>query len=151
MSTDPRHRLGAAGETHAADHLRRMGFTIVERNARTQAGELDLVACNGTTLVFAEVKTRRAGRWSDPFEQLHPVKQQRVRGAARAWLASDRERPFARELRFDAIGVTIDAEGRLISLSHLEGAFLSEVRSSRCKRVPARRQGAWRALHAGDR
>jgi putative endonuclease len=123
MSTDLRHRLGAAGESHAADHLRRLGFTIVERNARTEGGELDLVACDGTTLVFAEVKTRRASRWSDPFEQLHPAKQQRVRGAARAWLASARERPFAQELRFDAIGVTIDARGRLVALDHLEGAF----------------------------
>lgn len=122
VSPDLRPALGRLGEQHAADHLARLGFAPVERNFRSRWGELDLVAFDGTTLVFCEVKTRRAGG-RDPFESLHPAKRAKVRRMARAWLAERVERPYARELRFDAVGVTLDARDRLVRLEHLEGAF----------------------------
>ena len=59
VSTDPRLRLGALGEQLAAEHLVRRGFEIVERNYRTRWGELDIIAFDGRTLAFCEVKTRR--------------------------------------------------------------------------------------------
>lgn len=123
--------LGAAGEQLAADHLVRRGFEIVERNFRTRWGELDIVAVNDRTLVFCEVKTRvvrpRAsgtdpvGR--DPLESVHLRKQARVRRMAARWLNERRDRPRADELRFDAIGIVVDATGALLRLDHLEGAF----------------------------
>ncbi len=61
MSDDPRHRLGRLGEDLAAAHLERLGYTVLARNHRTRHGELDIVATDGGTLVFVEVKTRRAG------------------------------------------------------------------------------------------
>lgn len=122
MSPDLRPALGRLGEQHAADHLERLGFAVLERNFRTRWGELDLVAFDGTTLVFCEVKTRR-GSDRDPFESLHPAKRAQVRRMARAWLAERSERPYAPELRFDAVGVTVDAWDRLVRLEHLEGAF----------------------------
>ena len=118
---DPRRTLGRLGEDLAAEHLERLGYAIVARNHRTRHGELDLVACDGRTLVFCEVKTRR-GR-GDPWDGLHPAKQAQVRRMARAYLAGEAERPRVPGLRFDAIGVVIDPRGRLVRLDHLEGAF----------------------------
>ncbi|MFZ0043645.1 MAG: YraN family protein [Solirubrobacteraceae bacterium] len=124
MDHDPRHRLGEAGEQLAAGHLRRLGYEIVERNYRTRWGELDIVATRGGTLVFVEVKTRRAGGSAGgPFEAVGPGKQSRVRKMAGGWLAQRRDRAYAAQLRFDVIGVTVDGRGRLTSLEHLEGAF----------------------------
>jgi putative endonuclease len=121
MSTDPRHHLGRLGERLAAEHLERLGFAIVARNHRTRYGEIDLIACDGRTLVFCEVKTRR-GR-GEPWDALHPAKRAQVRRMARAYLSDAPDRPRVALLRFDAIGVGIDPRGRLTRLDHLEGAF----------------------------
>jgi putative endonuclease len=124
VSNDPRHHLGAAGEQLAAEHLSRRGFRIVERNYRTRWGELDIVGFDGRTLVFCEVKARRAGGSAGgPFDAVGPTKQARVRKMAGSWLIERRDRPHADVVRFDAIGVTFDGAGRLVSLEHLEGAF----------------------------
>ena len=56
---DPRRALGRLGEDLAVAHLRRLGFTLLERNARTRYGEIDAIAFEGRTLIFVEVKTRR--------------------------------------------------------------------------------------------
>ena len=123
MSDDRRKRLGDAGEEAAVAHLRRLGFQILERNYRTRWGELDVVAFDGATIAFVEVKTRLAGRGRTPFESLHLRKRRQVRRMAASWLSHRRERPYARALRFDAIGVTFDDSARLIRLEHLEAAF----------------------------
>ena len=124
VPTDGRHSLGAAGEELAAEHLERRGYQIIERNYRTRWGELDLVAYDGRTLVFCEVKTRRSGgHKGSPFEALSPAKQGQVRKMASRWLHERRERPRAAVIRFDAIGVVFDGAGRLLALEHLEGAF----------------------------
>lgn len=121
-STDPRHVLGRDGERYAREHLEHLGFAVVAANFRTRHGELDLVAFDGRTLVFAEVKARRAGGGS-PWWNLGQAKCRQVRAMAREWLATTTDRPRAAELRLDAIGVTVDREGRLTSLEHLENAF----------------------------
>jgi putative endonuclease len=124
VSDDVRHRLGQVGERLAAEHLVRRGFRILERNYRTRWGELDIVAFDGRTLAFCEVKTRRiiAGPGS-PFDALHTRKRAQVRKMAGSWLIARRNRPYADTVRFDAIGVTFDGQGRLLSLEHLEDAF----------------------------
>ena len=81
------------------------------------------MVCDGRALVFAEVKTRRAARIGRAWDSLHPRKREQVRRMARAFLAEVDDRPRASDLRFDAIGVTIDAQGRLVALEHLEAAF----------------------------
>ncbi|HEX8122106.1 MAG TPA: YraN family protein [Solirubrobacteraceae bacterium] len=121
MSADPRHHLGRDGERLAAEHLERLGYEIVARNHRTRYGEIDLIAVDADTLVFVEVKTRRGrGR---PWDALDDRKQRQVRRMAIAYMAEVDERPKRRRVRFDAIGVSFDAGGRLASLEHLEGAF----------------------------
>jgi putative endonuclease len=121
VPTDPRQHLGRLGERLAAEHLERLGYAIVTRNHRTRYGEIDVVACDGRTLIFVEVKTRR-GR-GEPWDALHPTKQAQVRRMARAYLNDAADRPRVPLLRFDAIGVVIDARGRLTRLEHLEDAF----------------------------
>jgi putative endonuclease len=120
--SDPRRLLGSRGEDFAAAHLERRGFRVIARNQRTRLGEIDLVAYDGHTLVFAEVKTRRVGG-RPPFDSLGVGKRLQVRRLAAAWLAGASQRPRAGELRFDALGVVIDARGMLVSIEHLEGAF----------------------------
>ena len=120
---DARRHLGRLGEDLAAAHLERLGYRIVARNHRTRHGELDVVAADAGALVFVEVKTRRARRPGRAWEALHPAKRLQVRRMAAAFLSEVPDRPTREELRFDAIGVTIDPEGRLVALEHLEGAF----------------------------
>jgi putative endonuclease len=123
-TSDIRQRLGAAGEQLAAEHLERLGFTILERNFRTRWGELDIVAFDGTTLVFCEVKSRRKlTRAVETLESVHRQKRSQVRRMAASWLVQRTERPRAPDLRFDAIGVTFDRDERFLCLEHLEGAF----------------------------
>ncbi len=128
--SDPRHALGRLGEDLAAAHLEGLGFAILARNVRTRHGEIDLVAFDGATLVFAEVKSARhrggarEGRRGDPLEWLGPPQRARLRGLARAWLChAERPRPRARAIRFDAIGVLVDRSDGLVRLDHLEGAW----------------------------
>lgn len=137
---DRRRALGRLGEQIAAEHLRRLGFTILVRNARTRHGEIDLIAFDGHALVFAEVKTRRATKPSGssdtgggpgqanaevyPLAWLRVRQRQRIRRLACAWLAAGASsRPKARAIRFDAIGVLLDRDGRLVRLDHIEGAW----------------------------
>jgi putative endonuclease len=74
------------------------------------------------TIVFCEVKSRRVGS-GDWRDSLHDAKRAQVRTMAAAWLAEVTSRPFGAELRFDAVGVTLDDRGALVRLDHLEAAF----------------------------
>jgi putative endonuclease len=124
VPTDLRQHLGRIGEDLALAHLERLGYALVARNYRTRYGELDLVVFDGTTLVFAEVKTRRgSGSGRGPWEALHERKRRQVRRMAAAFLLEATDRPHSPDLRFDAIGVVIDARGKLVRLDHLEAAF----------------------------
>jgi putative endonuclease len=124
VPTDLRQHLGRIGEDLALAHLERLGYALVARNHRTRYGELDLVVFDGTTLVFVEVKTRRAtGTGRGPWEALHERKRRQVRRMAAAFLLEVTDRPHSPDLRFDAIGIVIDAHGKLVRLDHLEAAF----------------------------
>jgi putative endonuclease len=120
--TAARQCLGRLGERLAAEHLERLGFHIIGRNHRTRYGELDLVACDEQRIVFVEVKARRSGP-GRPLDKLDWRKQGQVRRMARSWLVETTDRPHRTDVRFDAIGVTVDASGRLLALEHLEAAF----------------------------
>jgi putative endonuclease len=125
--SDPRRELGAKGEDMARRHLEARGFTLLDSNFRTRHGELDLVAADRRHLVFCEVKTRVIGGPPGelgPFAAIGLRKRRQVRLMAREWLARrDSAGPWPPDLRFDAIGIALDRQGRLLSLEHLEGAF----------------------------
>jgi len=129
--TDRRRELGRLGEQLAATHLERLGFRCVERNARTRHGEIDLIVFDGCTIAFVEVKTRRVGSREQsiapeqqPLAWLRVRQRARVRRLAAGWLSDHRrDRPSARTIRFDAVGVIVDGRGRLLCLDHVEAAW----------------------------
>jgi putative endonuclease len=124
VRSDVRQRLGRLGEQLASEHLARLGFDVVERNYRTRWGELDIVASDGHTLVFCEVKTRRLSPGgAEPLDAVNARKQRQVRRMAMRWLNERADRPHFPMLRFDAIAVILDHADGLVSLEHLEGAF----------------------------
>lgn len=122
MPTDQHIKLGKLGELLAMQHFERLGFKVLERNHRTRFGELDLIVCNHSTLVFCEVKTRRV-KSGQPFDSMRPLKCRQVRRLAAAWLAEQLMRPRLDEIRFDAVGILVDTNDSLVALDHLEAAF----------------------------
>jgi putative endonuclease len=126
-----RRALGTLGEDLAAAHLRRLGFVVVARNVRTRHGEIDLIAFDGRTLVFAEVKTRRASNRrrglcpeDQPLAWLKFSQRARLKRLACTWLYENTHaRPKAHTIRFDALGVIVDGSDRLLRLDHIEGAW----------------------------
>jgi putative endonuclease len=110
--------LGDRGERAAARHLRRQGLRVITRNYRTTWGEIDLIARDGDTLVFAEVKTRRRGQ---PAEAVTPEKQRRLTLAALQFLR--RFGLLEQRARFDVVAVVWPDDGRPPSIEHLTNAF----------------------------
>lgn len=127
MTARTRIDVGAHGEQLATDHLERAGYVVVERNARCgRLGELDIVAVDRDCVVFCEVKTRVAGTSAGPagpLDAIGTLKRRRLRQLAGAWLHTRPGAVSADEVRFDAIGVTLDRRGGLIALDHVENAF----------------------------
>jgi putative endonuclease len=130
-AVDERRRaLGRRGEQLAAAHLHRIGYEVIARNVRTRHGEIDLILRDERALVFVEVKTRMIGHSQCaprpdqlPLAGLGAGQRARLRRLAAAWLAEERSRPFAASIRFDAVGIVLDASGRLRGLEHLENAW----------------------------
>jgi putative endonuclease len=124
-----RQRLGRVAEALVARSLERRGMVIVARNERTSAvrGELDLIALDGRALVFVEVKALRASSVRGPERPAIAVghrKRHKLRSLALAWLRDhDGSVPPHGSLRFDVVGVRIDAAGRIAEWEHLRSAF----------------------------
>lgn len=122
--TDQRRSLGSTGEDRACAALQAAGMSIVARNVRTRYGEIDVIAHERDALVFAEVKTLRAGSSrgpTNPIQAVGPRKQLQVRRLARSWLA-EHSPPRCREIRFDVVGVTINPDGST-QVEHIKAAF----------------------------
>ncbi len=100
---DKRQRLGAEGERWAEKYLRRQHYLILQRNYRCPSGEVDLVALDGQTVVFIEVKTRTQGGFGSPLEAVDVRKQRQIRRAAQYYLSV--HRLHDRNARFDVVGV----------------------------------------------
>lgn len=116
---DERPALGRSGEDLAADLYENLGYTVVERNFRCNAGELDVIAAKDRLVVFCEVKTRRTDRWGEPSEAVDYRKQARLRRLGAIWLSERRPGPV--DVRFDVVSVIV-AGGRA-HLTHLVDAF----------------------------
>ncbi len=118
--TRERQACGREGETRAAAFLAARGFTILARNVRAPAGEIDLVALDGDTLVFCEIRTRRSRRQGGALESVTPRKQRQVVRVAEWFLAGHPEL-HARPMRFDV--VAIDVCGDALAIAHVPDAF----------------------------
>lgn len=112
--------LGRRGEDAAAAHLRRRGYTILDRNWRAGKAELDIVCERGGTVVFAEVKTRAAGHMAAPHDALTPAKRGHLSRAAAQWLS--KHDAWERPCRFDLLAVVALDDGDL-DVEHVENAF----------------------------
>ena len=121
MTTDTRRSTGIKGEEEAARFLTRSGFAILDRNVRTRAGEIDLVAKEGKTLVFVEVKTRRDLEGDPPQAAVHTRKQNRLAKLAHGYLKLKRIRHTP--CRFDVVSVIINEEGGVKAIRHIPNAF----------------------------
>jgi putative endonuclease len=129
--TSNRLRTGRLAEARAAEHLLSLGYRMLERNARTKFGEIDMVVFDPRrgALVFVEVKAVRAGSKVGPERPVlwvTPRKQSQVRRLATAWIAERRPEgsvPRYAEIRFDAVGVVLGPQDEVVDLEHLIGSF----------------------------
>jgi putative endonuclease len=103
MGDDRRQSLGLLGENVACDELRRRGYEILERRYRTRYGEIDIVAKDGETIVFVEVKARDGRDFGDGAEAVTPWKQRRISRMAQDFLL--RRQIGERPCRFDVVAV----------------------------------------------
>jgi len=124
--------LGKRGERRAAWFYRLRGYTILERNARLPAGEIDLIVRRGTTVVIAEVKTRQTLIAGEGYEAVTRVKRERMIRLGDQYAA---KHPDAR-LRYDIL--SIYWTGRRFVVTHFEDAFRPIA--------DARRPWIWRAF-----
>ena len=99
-----RKLLGRSGEDRAARHLAGLGYRVLERNYRTPQGEIDLIALDGGTVVFVEVKTRTSDAYGAPELAVNPAKQQRMVKAALGYLKQKRLHQMA--CRFDVVAIS---------------------------------------------
>jgi len=112
--------LGARGETIAVAYLKGQRFVILERNFRCKGGEVDIVARDGKTLVFVEVKSRRNASYGPPQLSVTPFKQRQISKAALTWLAKNHHQDCS--ARFDVIAIML-REHEVPAIDHIRNAF----------------------------
>jgi putative endonuclease len=112
--------LGNVGESIAATFLKGAGLSIVECNFRCVCGELDIVARDGRTIVFIEVKCRNNENYGPPQLAVTPFKQRQISKAALVWLS--KRRLYDAEARFDVVAIVLH-EGELPKIEHIRNAF----------------------------
>lgn len=109
MSTR-RQRLGTFGEEVAIRRLRELGYRVLQRNYRCAVGEIDVVAMDGDTLAFVEVRTRRGNRMGTPEESVGPRKQRKMIETAQTYVA---EHGYTGQWRLDVVAVALDEQGHV--------------------------------------
>ena len=120
--------IGIRGEEEAAKMLKAKGFTILEHNWRMGHLEVDLIAANRDTIVFAEVKARTS-MYGDmlPEEYVDETKKRRVIAAANAYI---KQFKIEKSPRFDIIGLVINAQtNEIVYSNHLENAFTPRLKT----------------------
>ncbi len=118
MTGERNKKLGQYGERLAAQRLTEAGMTVLDRNWRCDAGEIDLVLRDREVLVFCEVKTRTSAAYGHPLEAVDAVKAQRLRRLAARWLEAHDVRPAG--VRVDVVGVLLRERGGP-EVEHLRG------------------------------
>lgn len=113
-NTESKTEKGARAEDLAVKYLKKQGFKIICRNWRAKTAEIDIIALDGPTLVFIEVKARSSGLFGDPREAVNQAKQLKLRDAAMDFIIKKKKDVPA---RFDV--VSISREG----LEHIKDAF----------------------------
>lgn len=110
--------VGDFGEDLACKELESRGWQLLDRNWRCPAGEIDIVARDGDTVVFCEVKTRRSSRFGSPVEAVTPAKAARLRRLSGLWLRA--HGGGVAEIRVDVMGIMVPRQGPC-EVEHLRG------------------------------
>lgn len=118
-NTEDRRGLGRHGEELAARHLAAKEYDIIARNWRCEVGEIDLVARDGGSLAFVEVRTRRGRALGSPEESITAAKQARLVALAEAYVQAE---GWTGGWRIDVVAIEMDRRGRLLRLDHYENA-----------------------------
>ncbi|MGH2461308.1 MAG: YraN family protein [Chloroflexota bacterium] len=121
MNRDPNAR-GKAAEAFAVTYLRGQGYEIRETNVRFRGGEIDIVAEDGATLAFVEVRARRASVYGGAGESIGSLKRRRMYRAAEEYLSrhrADADRPS----RIDVVAIQLDRDGRPTSVELIKNAL----------------------------
>jgi putative endonuclease len=114
------YELGKSGEDVAIEYLKKKKYRIVDKGFRFMRGEIDIIAYDGRTLVFIEVKTRKSTQFSSPEESVTPAKRKQLRKVAEGYLMRKHIQDV--ECRFDVLSVSCDElEG--YSVKHFKEAF----------------------------
>lgn len=112
--TMQRQQFGKSGENLAVEELERRGYAILDRRYRTRHGEIDIVAQDGDTIVFIEVKARMTAERGTAVEAVTPAKRRRLVSMAVDYLA--RKRLTDRPCRFDVVAIDGSGETRQLTL-----------------------------------
>jgi putative endonuclease len=113
--------LGQRGEAAAARYLKRLGYIIIARSSHIRRGEIDLIAVDGRTIVFVEVKTRVSHDAGHPAEAVDRDKQHRLTRLAMVYLK--RHHLLETPARFDVIAITWPKDRRRPTIEHYKNAF----------------------------
>jgi putative endonuclease len=114
--------LGERGEDAATRYLKRKGYRILARHLDSPLGELDVIAVDGRTVVFIEVKTRRSTETGYPAEAIDERKQRRMTQAALAYLKKQGLLNYS--ARFDVVAITWPDNARHpTNIEHFQNAF----------------------------
>ena len=114
--TNARKQLGQWGENLAKTHLQSRGYTIVAQNWRCSRGEMDLIAQEGDTVIFVEVKTRRGRDLGSPEDAITLHKARKLFTVAQTYLAEQDSGDIP--WRIDLVAVELDKQGKLLRCEH---------------------------------
>lgn len=112
-----RHATGQTGENLAATYLLKQGYVITERNYRTRWGEIDIIARNGYTIYFFEVKTRYSSEYGHPFEAVSYRKRRNIQRAAWAYLL--KYKPTYKALAIGVVGIQLNRGSTKPIIQHI--------------------------------
>ena len=117
-----RVRLGAFGERMALGHLKNSGYQIIAKNYRCSRGEVDIIAKDGTQLVFVEVRTRKGSNYGTPEESVDKIKQAKIIEVAQSFL---QEAGMEDALwRIDVVAIQLTAGGKLSRIEIVKNAVM---------------------------
>ena len=111
-----RRETGSLSERAAGQFLQQKGYRIIQYNYRCRVGEIDIIAEDGDTLVFCEVKYRRTEKYGTPLEAVGYVKQRTIARCAQYFLLE--HHVTERKCRFDVVGISPE------KITHIENAFM---------------------------
>ena len=120
MAKEFNRQKGGVGEQIAARLLQQKGYQLVEMNARTKFGELDVICVDNDVLVFVEVKLKVGEDYGTPEEMIDTRKLRQVRRTAELYTLANSRNIHHDQYRIDAVCIVIDREGNVLRSDHYE-------------------------------